>query len=336
MAGGKATAAPQKSKKAEQKEKKKLIEDKTFGLKNKNKSKKVQQHIKSVSNTVLQVHDKKVKKELEEKEKKKLEKLELKKREQELKDLFRTVDDKKPEEATASSSVEGQEGEGLEGDELYDQIEQEIRNEEELTIEEIVEIERAKIKSGTPVTFETFMKWKEFKLEQKKKEEERKHKLQMALYERSGQGLTGRDLFKLNEALFVDDEEADETVYEIPEDAIDEDLFLEGDEDNDENVEKDEIEEVEYDPKTWDQKVTPKELLIQYFNKKKIPEPKFERMAKQTPQEVGERVSLSFEQPVKKEFYCNKPYTNKKIAEHTVAWKAYRWLLKYEEQQQQQ
>jgi hypothetical protein len=45
--------APDASKKNEQKKKKKLIEDKTFGLKNKNKSKKVQELVNSVTKAVL-------------------------------------------------------------------------------------------------------------------------------------------------------------------------------------------------------------------------------------------------------------------------------------------
>ena len=40
------------SKKAEQKKKDKLIEDKTFGLKNKNKSAKVQQYVQSTVRSV--------------------------------------------------------------------------------------------------------------------------------------------------------------------------------------------------------------------------------------------------------------------------------------------
>jgi len=44
---------PAASKKTEQKKKAKVLEDKTFGLKNKNKSKKVQQHIESVTKSVL-------------------------------------------------------------------------------------------------------------------------------------------------------------------------------------------------------------------------------------------------------------------------------------------
>jgi hypothetical protein len=45
------------SKKAVQKKKQQVIEEKTFGLKNKNKSKKVQQQIKSVEKTVLNSGD---------------------------------------------------------------------------------------------------------------------------------------------------------------------------------------------------------------------------------------------------------------------------------------
>ena len=44
-----------------------MIEDKTFGLKNKGKSKKVQQEVKKVHNSVNQIHDKQAKKEAEEK-----------------------------------------------------------------------------------------------------------------------------------------------------------------------------------------------------------------------------------------------------------------------------
>lgn len=301
-------------------------------MKNKNKSKKVQQQIKSITNTVMQVHDKKVKKELEEKERKRLEKLAQKQREQELKDLFRTTDGGKKEDevAQASSSEETP----TEGEEVtYDSIEQEIKDEAELTIEEIVEKERAKIISGTPVTFETFTKWKQFKVEQQRKEKEREHKLQMALYEKSGHGLSGRELFKLNQSLFVDDEEADDTVYQIPEDAIDEDLFLEGDEEEAEDEIPEEIDE-EYDPSTWKEKQTPKEMLLAYTQIRKYPDAKFEKLPKQSPQEQGERISVIIEKPVKKEFILSKVYPSRKLAEHNASLVAFRWLQKYEEKQQ--
>ena len=57
------------SKKTEQKKKQQAIEDKTFGLKNKNKSKKVQQFVQAVKNNVLNSGDKK-QRQLEEQRKK--------------------------------------------------------------------------------------------------------------------------------------------------------------------------------------------------------------------------------------------------------------------------
>lgn len=53
------------SKKAEQKKKQKVIDDKTFGLKNKNKSKKVQQHIQSVTKNVMNSGDRRTRQEEE-------------------------------------------------------------------------------------------------------------------------------------------------------------------------------------------------------------------------------------------------------------------------------
>lgn len=50
------------SKKAQQKRKDKLVEDKTFGMKNKNKSKKVQGYIQSVTNNVMNTGDPKQRK----------------------------------------------------------------------------------------------------------------------------------------------------------------------------------------------------------------------------------------------------------------------------------
>lgn len=55
MAGGK-KGGQQESKKTEQKKKEKIIDDKTFGLKNKNKSKTVQSFVKAVSTQVLNQH----------------------------------------------------------------------------------------------------------------------------------------------------------------------------------------------------------------------------------------------------------------------------------------
>ena len=48
---------PKKSNKSEQKKKASKIEDKTFGLKNKNKSAKVQQFVKSTEQSILNSGD---------------------------------------------------------------------------------------------------------------------------------------------------------------------------------------------------------------------------------------------------------------------------------------
>lgn len=63
-------------KKAEKKAQQKVIEDKTFGLKNKNKSKAVQKYIKGVENTVKYKGESMAKLEQEEFERKKLKKKE--------------------------------------------------------------------------------------------------------------------------------------------------------------------------------------------------------------------------------------------------------------------
>jgi hypothetical protein len=61
------------SKKTVQKKKQQIVEDKTFGLKNKNKSKKVQQHIKSVERNVMNSGDPKLRKQEEQRQKAKAE-----------------------------------------------------------------------------------------------------------------------------------------------------------------------------------------------------------------------------------------------------------------------
>lgn len=73
----------QTSKKAEQKKKQKILEDKTFGLKNKNKSKKVQNYIESTTKSVMNTGDRK-QRQLEEQRKK--QKAEAKIRKKALKD----------------------------------------------------------------------------------------------------------------------------------------------------------------------------------------------------------------------------------------------------------
>ena len=91
-------------------------------------------------------------------------------------------------------------------------------DDDEMTIEEKIEEERAALPSDglIPVTMETFMDWKKRKAEKKQKELEDKMKEEAKKGTKGGSGiLSGRALFKYDPTLFQDDEAAaDETVYE--------------------------------------------------------------------------------------------------------------------------
>jgi len=83
---------PQMSSKAEQKLKNKIIEDKTFGLKNKKKSSKVAKYVQQVQQQVNQAGNRKAMKEQEERKKRmEMKKKEEEKRKTELKEIFKPV-----------------------------------------------------------------------------------------------------------------------------------------------------------------------------------------------------------------------------------------------------
>jgi len=84
----------------------------------------------------------------------------------------------------------------------------------EKTIEDIIEEQRAKLsaegKTGTPVTAESFAKWRAEKLQKKQAEAEARALAELAK-KKGGKGLsvlTGKELFNFNSALFVDDDGA--------------------------------------------------------------------------------------------------------------------------------
>jgi len=97
---------------------------------------------------------------------------------------------------------------------------------EKLTLVEQIEAERKQldVSKGTPVTVETFLKWKEDRKKKKEKEIETKRK--EAEKKSGGKGLnvlSGRDLFKYDPSLFVDDADAaDESNYEVAEETEEE------------------------------------------------------------------------------------------------------------------
>ena len=93
-----------------------------------------------------------------------------------------------------------------------------------ISIEELVEEERAKLVGGTPVTLESFTAWKE-KRRLKAKEAEEAVKKDLKTKKAAGKelaGASGRQLFDVNPELFVDDDAAaDEYVREASDDEDD-------------------------------------------------------------------------------------------------------------------
>eukprot|EP00912_Choanoflagellata_sp_UC4_P000917 UC4_evm1s567 len=209
-----------------QKNKAKIIDDKTFGLKNK-KGKKNQQFIKQVQHQVQHAGKSRqdLQKEKEAKEKKNRKKL-LAAQQAELAKLLRCdVDDLKkkkgpsPAGNEASADVSGSEddkGRRQLGREKREAEEEEKRlakkvKEKTITIEEIEE-QRAKINGKTKVTLETFNEWKKKQLAKKRKmhAEEEKKKAKAAKQGKS-KGMTGRDLFTHKQGLAETDGAADDT-----------------------------------------------------------------------------------------------------------------------------
>ncbi|EEA07598.1 uncharacterized protein CMU_005210 [Cryptosporidium muris RN66] len=275
-------------KKLLEKQKQKLIEDKTFGLKNKNKSKSVQKYIKSITSQVHggkgnQINNEaKIAQSKEEKKKQmqqqallasifkgteNIKKVSIEdtkkfdpttiKAEQKI-DLYIDQRDQKMNnsgqlknplavEPTIFSTdiickffleaVEKKQygwfwvcpqggdtckyrhclpkGYILKDDTEYD----EINADNEETIEEKIERERLELSGpGTPVTFDTFIKWKAKKDEEKKTEKDNKV---AELKIRGKNFMSGKDLFVYDPSLFVDDEDAiEEDSYEREEDIL--------------------------------------------------------------------------------------------------------------------
>eukprot|EP00796_Vickermania_ingenoplastis_P009509 gene9509-6676_t len=198
-------------KKAEQKRKEKIVEDKTFGLKNKNRSAKVQAYVQQVAQSVKQTapQDRKA---MAEAEARKAAKEAKKAREAELAALFNDVNaagNKKKEQDGGEVVVEEQEEFHYDPDaylfrpEDFDEVEHDDRR-----LEEQLESEREALKGRadlTPVTEESFQKWK-----QMKRAEAAEKEAQRLRSAKEGSGkLRGWDLWQLNENLFVDDDEAE-------------------------------------------------------------------------------------------------------------------------------
>lgn len=228
------------SKKATQKQKSKLVEDKTFGLKNKNKSAKVKALVTSVTRNVMNSGDPKERKLIEQRKRDRAnQKARKKAMDDERNALFgeALLAVKKKTTISTKGLVESK-GRDHEDDSkkktgqsramkmMFQMDAQEM--EEALTadpnyvrtIEDDVELQRqkklAELKEkgikGTPITEESFKAWQANK--RKLKEDAAKRMVEKELKKKKGgkglSVLSGRDLFSYKRELFKDDENADD------------------------------------------------------------------------------------------------------------------------------
>jgi hypothetical protein len=266
------------SKKADMKKKQKAIEDKTFGLKNKNKSKKVQQKVQSIEKNVMNSGDPKQRKLDEQRKQQKAEaKARKKALEDERNALFGEALMAVQKKKSTDKKTGKVEAKGRDHDEddkkagtsramkmMYQmdaqEMEQRLKEDPNYvpTLEDKIEAERqAKVaemkksgKPGTPVTPETFQAWQERK--RKAKTDAAKKLVEAELKKKKGgKGLavlSGRDLYEYKKELFKDDEddaggsEEDATngedVQKVAE-KVQSELFLEGDDDDLDDLEDD-------------------------------------------------------------------------------------------------
>eukprot|EP00658_Telonema_sp_P-2_P017577 TRINITY_DN16840_c0_g1_i16.p1 TRINITY_DN16840_c0_g1~~TRINITY_DN16840_c0_g1_i16.p1 ORF type:complete len:214 (-),score=107.18 TRINITY_DN16840_c0_g1_i16:65-706(-) len=210
---------PPKSKKAAAEKKAKIIDDKTFGLKNKNRSTKVQSFVQSVNQNVRSgnPNERKMQQVNDEKRAAK----EAKKAfEAELNTLFVDVSKVKTTKEEEDEEVDKNLGVNPE-DYLWTADDFDVVEEDNSRLEDRLEAEREALKDRTdltPVTNETFQAWKA----KKRKEAADAEAARIQKAKKSG-GLRGKDLWEHDKALFVDDDEADDEYYALEEVEEDED-----------------------------------------------------------------------------------------------------------------
>lgn len=94
--------------------------------------------------------------------------------------------------------------------------------EEKTPLEELIEEERKKLKTRTPVTKENFEKWLADKEARKKAEAEEAEKKRKAEIKAGRTPMSGKEMFEYHPELFVDDDEAfqaDDYVNDNPDEA---------------------------------------------------------------------------------------------------------------------
>merc|ERR1739848_561406 len=189
---------PKASKKTQEKAKAKTVDDKTFGLKNK-KGAKQQKFIEQVNKQVYKGNPKA--------ERAKQQKVSAKAQKQAYLDELDAILKPVKEERKVIMSKK-QEQKDKEKEVVY------------LTIEELVEVERIKLKNSnqklTPVTLKSFLEWKKKKKAEKKKKADEEAKTKQK-YAKEGKIITttGKELFAYykDQINLNDDEEADDIDY---------------------------------------------------------------------------------------------------------------------------
>ena len=221
---------PKASKKEVAKAQKQVIEDKTFGLKNKNKSKVVQNFVQQVTQNAKRAglsKDEAVRKE-KEKEERTNRKAEKEARDAELRMLFAPAVKKKEKEAAVAKKDEAPKEEETEMISAQDAYNEAKRNEDLAKAEAVlgeqkdddiydaIERERAELRKRgnlTPVTYDNFVAWKARKAEERKQKDIAEAKKMLAAAKQI-KGKSGKDLFNqlaaANADLFLDDDEADD------------------------------------------------------------------------------------------------------------------------------
>lgn len=263
FAMAKKKAADNASKKTLQKKKEQLVEDKTFGLKNKNKSKKVQQHIKSVERNVMNSGDPKMRKLEEQRRQAKADQKARKKAAEDERNALFNEALMAVSKKTTTNMKDGKSAAAAQGRDANDETEkkstsramkmmfqmdakemhEKLREDPNYvpTLEDELEAQRqakvaefkAKGIAGTPVTPETFQAWQDRK--RLKRQAEAKKKVEAEFKKKKGgKGLavlTGRALYEYKQDLFADRDDDEDAVTDVA-DKVQSDLFLQGEDDD--------------------------------------------------------------------------------------------------------
>lgn len=231
------------SKKAKDASSNKMVVDKTFGMKNKNKSKKVQKYVQQVQHAAQEKFtDRKAEKEKNERMSRKEAK---KAHDAEIAALFNVVEDKKPKikkkEVAAAAEAEdvdnteawlaemGIEAPAVDGRRKAARARrsaaanaaeearlQKLADRDGKSVEEKLEVVRKGLQMDAPVNKDTFLEWKAARDAKRKADAEAAVKQAKKNTKKGGKSqLTGRQLFEFHSDIFVDDAGAQaETEYE--------------------------------------------------------------------------------------------------------------------------